>query len=172
MTTEKRDRIEVHVKYKDVDKAFTATNAEDAWLMLDKFFRDFIPSFEIANKLWLDIDAASLAKDLEGIVAFSPEGSNLMLPKGKLTDNETLMLWLAAAYVGCKLGKLESDSLAKDELQAKLGKSGKITSTRLGELIKNNIIARVDEDKYRITTFGLVLLQKEILPKIKAKTSA
>jgi len=166
-----KGNIEVHIKFKDVEKTFSAVSAEQAWLLLDKFFHDFIPSFEIANKLWLDVDVMALAKDLEGIVAFSPEGSNLMLPKGKLTDNETIILWLVASYVGQKLGKLKTDSLTKEELQMKLGKSGKITSTRLGELIKNNTIARLDEDRYRITTFGVVQLQRDILPKIRAKTS-
>jgi hypothetical protein len=167
-----KDQIEVHVKYKDIDKTFTATSAEQAWLMLDRFFHEVIPSYEIASKLWLDVDVAALVKDLEGIVAFSPEGSNLMLSKSKLTDNETLMLWLLASYIGCKLGKLASDSLTKEELQAKLGKSGKITSTRLGELVKNDMVIKTDADNYRITTFAVVQLQKDILPKIKAKANA
>jgi hypothetical protein len=169
--TEKSERIEVQVKYKDIQKTFSGNSVENAWLLLEKFFHEFIPSFEIANKLWLDIDLAKLAKELEGVVAFSPEGSSLLLPKSKLTDNETLILWLLASYVGHKLGKLESDSLSKEELQAKLGKSGKITSTRLGELVKNDLVARTDEDKFKITTFGVVQLQKDILPKIEAKTS-
>jgi hypothetical protein len=59
----------------------------------------------------------------------------------------------------------------KEELQAKLGKSGKITSTRLGELVKNDLVARTGDDKFKITTFGVVQAQKEILPKVKAKVS-
>jgi hypothetical protein len=169
--TEKQDRIEVRVKYKDVEKTFSASSVEDAWLLLDKFFHEAVPSFETANRLWLNVDLAALAKDLEGVVAFSPEGSSLLLPKGRLTDNETLILWLIAGYLGHRLGKLESDALSKEELQAKLGKSSKITSTRLGELVKNDIIARTDEDKFRITTFGIVQVQKDVLPKIKAKTN-
>lgn len=169
MTAEKQHRIEVQVKYKDIEKSFSAERLEDAWLLLDKFFHETIPSFEIANKLWLDVDLATLAKDLEGVVAFSPEGSSLLLPKGKLTDNETLILWLIASFVGHKLGKLENDSLTKEELQAKLGKTGKITSTRLGELVKNDIVARTDEDRFKITTYGVLQLQKDILPKIKTK---
>ena len=170
--SEKSDRIVVQVKYKDVDETFSASSVEDAWLLLDKFFHETVPSFEIANKLWLNIDLASLAKDLKGVVAFSPEGSNLLLPKNKLTDNETLILWLVASYVGHKLGKMASDSLSKEELQAKLGKSGKITSTRLGELVKNEVVSKTDEEKFKITTFGLVQVQKDVLPKIKAKISA
>lgn len=169
MTAEKSNRIAVQVKYKDMEKTFSADSLEDAWLFLDKFFHEAIPSFEVARKLWLSVDLARLAKDLEGVVAFSPEGSNLLLPKDKLTDNETLIMWLLAGYVGQKLGKLDNDSLSKEELQAKLGKTGKITSTRLGELVKNDLVMRTNEDRFKITTYGVVQVQKEILPKIKVK---
>lgn len=170
MTKENSDRIIVQVKYKDIEETLSANSLEDAWLLLDKLFHDAVPSFEVANRLWLSVDLATLARDVEGVVAFSPEGSNLLVPKGKLTDNEALIMWLLASYLGNKLGKLGSDSLSKEELQAKLGKSGKITSTRLGELVKNDLVARADEDKFRITTFGVMQVQKDILPKIKAKT--
>ncbi len=166
-----KNNIEVHVKYKDVDKNITAVNVEQAWLILSKIFHEFMPSFEIAKRLWLDVDISSLAKDVEGIIAFSPEGPNVMVQKGKLTDNETLILWLLASYLGHRLGRFQTDTLTKEELQTKLGKSGKITSTRLGELIKNNTVTKTDEDKYRITTFGVVQLQKDILQKIRAKAS-
>ena len=169
--TEKQDRITVQVKYKEVENTFSAESLEEAWLLLNKFFSQFVPSFEIANKLLLNVDLEKLAKDLEGVVAFSGEGSSLLVSKGKLTDNEALILWLLASYVANKLGLLESDSLLKEELQAKLGKSGKITSTRLGELVKNDLVARTGDDKFKITTFGVVQAQKEILPKVKAKVS-
>jgi hypothetical protein len=169
--TEKQDRMTVQVKYKEVENTFSAESLEEAWLLLNKFFSQFVPSFEIANKLWLNVDLEKLAKDLEGVVAFSGEGSSLLVSKGKLTDNEALILWLLASYVANKLGLLESDSLLKEELQAKLGKSGKITSTRLGELVKNDLVARTGDDKFKITTFGVVQAQKEILPKVKAKVS-
>ena len=170
--TEKQERIAVQVKYKDMEKTFSAGSVEEAWLLLNKFFSEFVPSFEIANKLWLNVDLEKLAKDLEGVVAFSGEGSSLLVSKGKLTDNEALFLWLLASYVGHKLGLLESDALSKEELQAKLGKSGKITSTRLGELVKNDLVARTGDDEFKITTFGVVQARNEILPKVKAKTNA
>jgi hypothetical protein len=169
--TEKSEKVTVHIKYKDVEKTFSAI-PEETWLLLNKFFNEFLPSFEIANKLWLNVDLQQLAKDCEGLIAFSPEGPNLLVPKSKLTDNETLSLWLLASYLGHKLGMVESDTVSKEELQTKLGKSGKITSTRLGELVKSDVVTKTADDKFRVTTFGVAQMQKDTLPKIKTKTNA
>ena len=168
--TEKAEKITIQIKYKDVEKTFSGT-IEETWLLLSKFFNEFLASFEIANKLWLSVDMQKLAKDCEGVIAFSREGPSLLVPKSRLTDNETLALWLLASYMGKTLGLLESDALSKEELQAKLGKSGKITSTRLGELVKNDMVMKTVDEKFRITTFGVAQMQKEVLPKIKAKTN-
>jgi hypothetical protein len=169
--TEKSEKVTVHIKYKDVEKTFSAI-PEETWLLLKKFFNEFLPSFEIANKLRLNVDLQQLAKDCEGLIAFSPEGPTLLVPKSKLTDNETLSLWLLAGYLGHKLGMVESDTVSKEELQTKLGKSGKITSTRLGELVKSDVVTKTADDKFRITTFGVAQMQKDTLPKIKTKTNA
>ena len=61
------------------------------------------------------------------------------------------------------------DGVSREELQAKLGKSGKITTTRLGELVKSDMAMKTADDKYKITTFGIVQMQKDIIPKIKVK---
>jgi hypothetical protein len=165
---DKSEKIHVQIKYKDIEQKFCA-EPQEAWLLLNQFFKDIIPSFEIAQKLWLNVDAAQLAKDLNGIVAFSSDGPSLLAPKNKLTDNEILSVWLAAYYLGYKLGLVNSDSLSKDELQFKLCKSGKITSTRLGELVKNDFAAKTADERFRITTFGVVQAQREVLPRIKSK---
>ena len=169
--TEQPEKVAVHIRYKDVEKTFSA-GPEEAWLLLSKFFAELLPSFDVANRLLLSVDLQQLAKECKGIIAFSQEGANLLLSKSKLTDNETLLLWLLAGYLGTKLGMVGSDVLSKEELQAKLGKSGKITSTRLGELVKSDVVAKTVDEKFRITTFGVAQMQKDILPKVKAKTSA
>jgi hypothetical protein len=169
--TEESEKVEVQIKYKDLEKKFSAT-PEETWFLLSKFLNEALPSFEIVNKLRLTIDLKELAKDCEGIIGFSKEGTCLLVPKTKLTDNETLLLWLLASYLGRKLGMLEDDSVSKLELQAKLGKSAKITSTRLGELTKNDLITKTRDEKFKITTFGVSQVQKDTLPKIKAKLNA
>ena len=166
--SEKTEKILVQIKYKEIEQQFSATS-ENAWLLISQFFKDFIPEFEIAQKLWLNIDLQQLANDLSGIVAFSTDGASLLVPKNKLTDNETLTIWLIASYIGHRLGMVNGGSLTKDELQMKLGKSGKITSTRLGELTKNGVILKTTDEKFRITTQGIFQTQKEVIPRIKSK---
>jgi len=163
-------KVTVRVKFGDVEKDFSGS-VEDVWLSLNRFFAEFLPSFEVARRLVLSVDLQGLVKACDGLVAFSREGASLLVSKDRLTDNETLLLWLLAFYVGNQLGMLRSDEVSKEELQAKLGKSGKITSTRLGELVKSDMVAKVDEERFRITTFGVVQMQKELIPKIRAKIS-
>jgi hypothetical protein len=159
----------VHIRYKDVEKTLSG-NPEEVWLLLNKFFYELLPSFETARKLTLSVDLKTLAKDTEKVLAFAEEGPYILVPRNKLTDNETLALLLLANHMGNRIGKTQADGLSKEELQAKLGKDAKITSTRLGELIKNEMVTRTSDDTYKITTFGLVQLQKDILPRIKART--
>jgi hypothetical protein len=163
-------RVTVHIKFGDVEQTFTG-GVEDVWLSLNRFFSEFVPSFNIAKRLILSVDLEKLVKACEGLIAFSKEGANLLVCKDRLTDNECLLLWLLAASVGFGLGLVGSDCVGKEELQVRLGKSGKIVSTRLGELVKSDMVVKVVDDKYRITTFGVVQMQKEILPRIRAKMS-
>ncbi len=164
-------KITLKIKYKEVEQQFSA-EPQEAWLLVNQFFKELIPSFDIAQKLWLSIDLTQLASDLKGIVAFSGDGASLQVPKKSLTDNEALLLWLTAYFLGYKLGLVQSDSVSKDELQVKLGKSGKITSTRLGELVKNDFAVKIADEKFRITTFGVLQVQKEAIPRIKSKIDA
>lgn len=156
------------MKYGELEKTFVG-NLEDVWLSINKFFSDFLPSFEISKKLRLSVDLQVLVKDCEGIIAFSNEGANLLVSKDRLTDNETLLLWLLAYYVGFQLGLVGSDAASKEDLQARLGKSSKIVSTRLGELVKSQMVTKTTDGKYRITPFGIMQMQREILQRIKAK---
>jgi len=165
------DRITVQVKYKDVEETFSG-RVNDVWICINRFFSEFIPTFEVSKKIVLTVDLQNLVEDCEDVIAFAEEGPHLLVSRSKLTDNETLVLVLLAGYVGCKLGLVESDVVSKEDLQARLGKSSKIVSTRLGELVKREIAVKTKDGKYRISTFGVVQMQKDFLPRIKAKISS
>ena len=166
--TGEEDEIKVQIRYKDVEENFSG-RVDDVWIAINRFFSEFIPAFKISHGLVLTVNLQKLIRDCENIIAFTQEGPHLLVSRDKLTDNETLALQLLAGHVGHKLGMLKSDAISKEELQAKLAKTAKITSTRLGELVKSEMVTKTPDGKYRITTFGVVQMQKDLLPRIKAK---
>jgi hypothetical protein len=164
----KGEKVFVHIKYKSVEQKFEGA-VEEVWILLGKFFSEFVPSFDAANKLHLSVDIVNLTRNCEGLIAFSSEGANLLVPKNLLTDFETLSLWLLSSYVGFRLGFMGSETMSKGELQTRLGKSGKITSTRLGELVKNDFVIKTSDDCFRLSTFGVLQLQRDVLPRVHSK---
>lgn len=162
------EKITVHVKYRDVEQTFVG-NVDDVWVSVNRFFSQVIPSFHVARKVMLTVDLQKLIEDVKGVIAIAPEGPELLISKQKLTDSETIQLYLLAAHIGYKLGHLNRDSFSKEELQTRLGKSSKITSTRLSELCREGMATKTGEGCYKITTIGIKRLQEETLPKIREK---
>jgi predicted transcriptional regulator len=162
------EKITVHIKYRDVEQTFVG-NVNDVWVAVNKFFSQMIPSFDIAHKVLLTTDLQKLIEGLKDVIALAPEGPELLISKRRLTDSEIIQLYLLVAYMGHKLGHLNKDSMSKKELQTRLGKSSKITSTRLGELCREGVAIKTEEGSYKITTIGIKRLQEEELPKIREK---
>jgi hypothetical protein len=168
--SQERSLLTIQIKHKGLEETVSGT-PEQVYLFVKKFFEDLLPSFEIAEKLTLCSDLETLTKESQNLIAFAEEGSYVLVPRSRLTDNEMLALLLLANYLRQKTGKTRTDGLSKEELQAKLGKDAKITGTRLGELVKSEIAIKTVDEKFRITTFGLFQMQKDILPRIRAKTA-
>jgi len=153
--------ITVHVKYGEIEKTFTG-NVNDVWVSVNKFFSEMIPAFDVARKVTLTVDLAQLIDDVKDVIAIAPEGPEVLVPKEKLTDSEALRLYLLGAYIAYRMGERSTDAMTKEELQAKLGKTSKIASTRLGELVKEGNVAKTEEGNYRITTVAVKRLQDEL----------
>ena len=161
------EKVTVHIKYQDFEQTFTG-DANQVWISVNRFFNEMVPALDTVKKALLTVDLEDLIEDCKNVIAVAPEGPVLLVSRSKLTDSETLTLHLLAAYIGNKLGH-SKEVLTKEELQAGLGKSAKITSTRLGELIRDGLATKTDEGNYKITTLGIRRFQEEALPEIKQK---
>lgn len=164
---ESERKVTVNVKYGGIEQTFTG-DPNDVWVSVNRFFGELIPTFDVARKITLTVDLAKLIEDFKDVIAISPEGPELLIPKDKLTDSEVLQFYLLAAFVSFRLGKRVTEVMTKEELQAKLGKSMKITATRLGELVKQGTVVKTEEGAFRIATIGVKKLQEE-LTAIKAE---
>ena len=159
--SEAEDTVTVHVKYGQIEQTFTG-KADAVWVSVNRFFSDLIPEFTIARKMTLTVDLAELIEDAKGAIAIAPEGPEVLVPKEKLTDSEALQFYLLATYLAFRLGKRATDAMTKEELQAKLGKSSKITSTRLSELVKEGGVVKTEKGGYRLATVTVKRLQSEL----------
>jgi hypothetical protein len=162
-----KETVTVHIKYQETEQTFTG-DANQVWISINRFFTEMLPALQTVKKALLTVDLESLIDDCKNVIAVAPEGPVLLVSKQKLTDSETLALHLLAAYIGNKLGQ-SKDVLTKEELQAGLGKSAKITSTRVGELIREGLATKTEEGNYKITTLGIKRFQEEALPEISEK---
>ena len=162
-----QETVTVQIKYQETEQTFTG-DPNQVWRSINRFFSEMIPGLETVKKAILTVDLEGLIEDCKNIIAIAPEGPVLLLSKQKLTDSETLTLHLLATYIGSKLGQPKA-ILTKEELQTGLGKTAKITSTRLGELIREGLAAKTEEGNYKITTFGIKRFQEEALPEIREK---
>jgi hypothetical protein len=146
--------LTVHVSYGGVEQTFSGS-VEAVWIGLGKFFSRFLPAFETAKMLSLSVDLKKLAGECENLIGLEKEGPYVLVPRTMLTDNELLSMHLLAGYLANQLGRAESSEVSKEKLQARLGKDAKILSTRLGELVKNQLAAKTADEKYCITSYGL-----------------
>ena len=155
------ETVTVNVKYGQVEQTFSG-NINAVWVSVNKFFSEMIPTFDIARMVTLTVDLAELIEEAKGVIAIAPEGPQVLVPKEKLTDSEALQFYLLGAFIAFRLGKRATDAMTKDELQAKLGKTPKITSTRLSELVKEGNVVKTDEGGFRLATVAVKRLQSEL----------
>lgn len=161
--------VTVHVTYKDVEETFTG-DVNDVWVVVNRFFSQMIPLFDAAREVVLTVNLEDVIEASKGLVAVAEEGPVVLVPKQKLTDSESLLLQLLAAWVGSRLGVLGKGWLSREDLQGWLGKSGKITGTRLGELCREGLVLRTEEGEgYQLSTFGVKRLLEEVLPQVRSK---
>ena len=163
-----KDEITVQVKFGRLEQTFKG-KPEEVWILLNRFFAKTFPALKILKNITLTVDVEKLIEDLKGAIEVSEEGAYILIPKNKLTDKELLMLCLLGKRLAYMLGISEKDSLSRNELREELDKSAKIVSTRLGELCREKLVARTENDEYRITDFGIRHFQMNILPRIRAK---
>ncbi|UCH31651.1 MAG: hypothetical protein JSV05_09220 [Candidatus Bathyarchaeota archaeon] len=141
-------------------------------MSINRFFSQMIPLLNSTRNVILTVDFEKVVRSAKDLVAVTEEGPVVLISKRKLTDSESLLLKLLATYIGARLGVWDKGWLSKEELQEWLGKSRKITGTRLGELCREEVVIKLKESGgYQLSILGVKRLAEEILPQIKERTS-
>jgi len=164
--------LELFAKYKDMELRFKG-KPNDVIRSLLKFIQQIIPTYDLASKLILTVDLEELLKNMEGMIAFTPEGPVVTVPKERLGgEKDAILLHLVKTYIGYKTGRLGKDSLATSEITSLTGGKSSTIGARLSELVSSGWVERVGRGEYRITTLGIRNFIDEILPKIESGEKA
>jgi hypothetical protein len=163
---EKDNTIDIFVEISGKKAKFSGP-VDEVIRGLLRFLTEIYPTIEIASKLNLSIDLEETVKKLEGIIAFSQDGINLLVPKGELSIEELIGLFLLAQHVGYTLGKSNASSLSMTGLMSLTGSSAGTVAGRLSELVNSRLVERVSRGEYRITTMGIREFLDVIARKLK-----
>jgi hypothetical protein len=165
---DRSDVLEVIVNYKGMEIKFSGSPDEVLRSFLD-FFNKVLPGYSLVSNLTLSTDLEQLLRDLEGIIAITPEGIIVTVPKEDIVEREALLLHLVKVFIGYKLGNYAKDSIAISELLNVSGGKPSSIAARLSEMVNLNWVERVGRGQYRITTYGIKSFQETVLPKFARK---
>ena len=156
------------MKYRGMEIKFSGSPDEVLRSFLD-FFNKVLPSYSLISNLTLSTDLEQLLRDLEGIVAITPEGIIVTVPKEDIVEREALLLHLVRVFIGYKLGNYDKDSISISELLTVSGGKPSSIAARLSEMVNLNWVERVGRGQYRITTYGIKSFQETVLPKFSGR---
>lgn len=125
---------------------------EEVWKSINKFFSEAYPALEVARKLAGAVDVIELAKKLEGFVEF--RDGRIVIMK-EMDAKRRILLCLAAAYVGRRLGLFDKEYLAPREIAAYAGLDERVARARLSELRKAGLVVKADEGLYSFTSSSI-----------------
>jgi len=160
------EKFEVSIKYQAMEVKFSGTLNEVTRLFLNFMNKNF-PAYELISGLMLTVDFMHLLKELEGIIAITPEGTILTINRENIGDREVILLDLIKMRVAYQLTKSDKDSVSIADLLKATGGKPSSTAARLSELVDIGWVDRVGRGEYRITTYGLTSFLEKILPKVK-----
>jgi len=163
---ERGQGLEVWIRYDKLEAKFSGSVDEVIRGVLE-FIGKVYPSYELVSRLTLTVDFERLLRDLENVIAVTPEGLVITVPREMLSEREGIRLHLLRAYVGYRLGRLGKDSMSIGEILAVTGGKAGAIAGRLSEMVDEGWAERVSRGEYRVTTLGVKQFCDVVLSRLK-----
>jgi hypothetical protein len=159
-------KVKAHLEVGEIKVDFEG-DVNQVFESIIRFLSQLYPNIEILQRIFFTPDLAKLSSSIAGLVEITPEGP-IIAPNVDLTARSAICLVLLGAYIGVKLGRLQKDSLATNDLSKFTGKARKTVINELPRLIEEGLIEKVSEGEYRITTLGMRRIE-EIVESLKKR---
>ena len=126
-----------------------------------QFLIQAVPGYDVAKKLVYVPDLAGLADKVADFARMTSTGQ-LLLTRINLPAEKAIAILLFMAQLAGKMGKRGSDSLSIEEISTGIGRAPKTIRNVLVQLQKSGQIDSADRGRYRITSKGLMELERSL----------
>lgn len=127
-----------------------------------QFLIQAVPAYDVAKKLVYVPDLAGLADKVTDFARMTSTGQ-LLLTRINLPAEKAITVLLFMAQLAGKMGKRASDSLSIEEISTGIGRAPKTIRNVLVQLQRSGQIDRADRGRYRITSKGLMELERSLV---------
>lgn len=135
-----------------------------------QFLTQAVPTYELAKKLIYIPDLATLADRVSSLARMTTTGQ-LLLTAINLPAEKAITVLVFMAQLAGKTGKRKSDALTIEEISTGVGRAPKTIRNVLVQLQRTGLIDRADRGQYRITSRGLMELERYLAESQKGDTS-
>jgi hypothetical protein len=126
-----------------------------------QFLIQAVPAYDIAQKLIYIPDLAGLADKVSEFARMTTTGQ-LLLTRINMPAEKAITVLLFMAQLANRMGKREADSLSIEEISTGVGRAPKTIRNVLVQLQRVSLIERADRGRYRITSKGLMELERSL----------
>lgn len=145
-------RIKVTIKRSENEIVEFEGGYEEVWMSVNKYFSEIYPSLPAVKKLVGAIDLEELVNKLSGKIEIKEDRINIVSGGDA---KKKILLCLAGAYLGKRLGIFEKEFLTPKEIANCTGIDERITRARLSELRKEGLVIRKEDGLYGFSIASL-----------------
>jgi len=126
-----------------------------------QFLIQAVPAYDLAKKLTYIPDLAGLADRVSQFARMTTTGQ-LLLTRIDLPAEKAITVLLFMAQLANKMGKRTSESMSIEEISTGVGRAPKTIRNLLVQIQRSGHIDRADRGRYRITSKGLMELERSL----------
>lgn len=160
MTQTQTLQVRIHIDAGEMHYDGTGS-VEEIIPQVMQFLIQAVPAYDIAKKLVYVPDLARLADKVSEFARMTTTGQ-LLLTRINLPAEKGIAVLLFMAQLANKMGKRNADSLSIEEISTGVGRAPKTIRNVLVQIQRFGLIERADRGKYRITSKGLMELERSL----------
>ncbi|MEM1946707.1 MAG: hypothetical protein QXF95_06815 [Candidatus Caldarchaeum sp.] len=141
---DKKTSVTVRIKHDGNEVEFEG-GVDDVWKAVNRYFSQTLGPSQVVSRLMGVVDLTELAQKLSDKVVITMDGIDVLMQGDA---KKRIILCLAAAYAGKRLGIFDEEALPPKKIAGYLRMDEKVVRARLSELWKEGCVDRDADGRY------------------------